>query len=177
MNAPSKESIAFSSYGKSWLIVIRGERGMKFDKWLVRHTGFSLVSLQYALAGGHRYQPTLLMTVIGAKSGELRSVALPYVRWEDSYVVVASKGGGPVNPHWVANVRSHSQVWLRVARTSIPAIARVAEGPEREELFDFVCAHKPNVARYQERASTFGRDIPLVVLTPNSVARAKGSRA
>jgi len=174
--SPSRENVAFSSYGRPWLIVVRGKRGMAFDRWLVRRTGFSLVSLQYALAGGNPYQPTLLLTVAGAKSGALRSVALPYVKYGDSYVVVASKGGGPVNPHWVANVRANPQCWLHVGRRSVPAIGHVATGEEREELYPFVCANKPNVARYQERAATFGREIPLVVLTPNA-ARKEGGRA
>lgn len=164
--SPSKENVAFSSYGRPWMIVVRGRRGMAFDRWLVKRTGFSAVSLQYALAGKNPYQPTLLLTVRGAKSGEPREVALPYVRHGESYIVVASKGGGPVNPHWVANARANPQVTLHVGRKKIPAVAHVAVGEERAELFPFVCANKPNVARYQERASTFGREIPLVVLTP-----------
>ena len=173
--SPSRESVSFSSYGRPWMIVVRGKRGMAFDRWLVRYTGFSVVSLQYALAGGNRYQPTLLVTMVGAKSGDLRSVALPYVEHEGRYVVVASKGGGPVNPHWVANLTANPQCWLHVGRRRVPAVAHVAAGAERERLYPYVCEHKPNVARYQERASTYGREIPLVVLTPNA-ALAGGER-
>ena len=161
-----KQNVAFSSYGKPWMIVVRGKRGMAFDRWLVRRTGFSIVSLQYALAGGNRYQPTLLLTAVGAKSGALRSAALPYIRRGNDLIVVASKGGGPVNPQWVSNLRAHPLCWLHVNRKQVPATARIADAQEREELFAYVCERKPNVARYQERASTFGRDIPLVVLTP-----------
>ncbi len=171
MSGPSQENVAFSSYGRPWLIVVKGARGMAFDRWLVKRSGFSVVSAQYALAGGNRYQPTLLMTVVGARSKELREVALPYVRWKESYVVVASKGGGPVNPAWVANVRANPQVWLHIGRHQIPAMARVVTGAEREQLFPWVCERKPNVARYQDRASGFGREIPLVVLTPNRVLK------
>lgn len=167
MKAPTPENVAFSSFGKPWMIVVRGKRGMAFDRWLVRHTGLSLVSLQYSLAGGYRYQRTLLLSMVGAKTGDLRSVALPYVIHGDSYVVVASKGGGAVNPDWVANLRKHPQCWLHIGRKRVPALAHVAEGAEREALYPFVCERKRNVARYQERASGFGREIPLVVLTPN----------
>ncbi len=166
MNAPARESIRFSSFGRSWLIVVRGKRGMAFDRWLVRKTGFSVVSLQYALAGRFRYQPTLLLTTVGARSGELREAALPYLRHGDSVVVVGSKGGGPVNPGWVANLRAHPLCWVRVRRKDSPMTARIASGTEREELFEYVVARKRNVARYQERADTFGRKIPLVVLSP-----------
>ncbi len=169
MKAPSKENVEFSSFGRPWLIVITGRRGMAFDRWLVKRTGFSLVSLQYALAGRFPYQPTLLLTTVGARSGELREAALPYVPHGETVVVVASKGGGAVNPAWVANIRRHPQVWARVGRRTIPMVAHIATGEERAELFPFVAARKPNVERYQERATTFGREIPLVVLTPNAV--------
>lgn len=164
--AAAKESLAFTSYGRPWLIVFRGKFGLAFDRFLVRYTGFSVISAQYALAGGHRYQPTLLLTTVGARSGQLRSVALPYIRRGGDYIVVASKGGGPKNPAWVANLRATDRCWLRVRRRTIPARARVATGDERAELYPYVVERKPNVARYQKRATTFGREIPLVVLSP-----------
>jgi deazaflavin-dependent oxidoreductase (nitroreductase family) len=160
------ENMAFSSYGRTWMIVLRGPRGMAFDRWFVRRTGYSLVSLQYALAGRNQYMPTLLLTTIGAKTGQLRSAALPYIPWKDGYVVVASKGGGPINPNWVANVRASDTCWFTLRRKEYAATAKVIEGPDRKELFDHVVRYKPNVARYQERASGFGREIPLVLLTP-----------
>ncbi len=161
------EQLEFTSFGRPWLIVVRGPRGMAFDRWLVRWTGFSVVSYQYSLAGRYPNQPTLLLTAIGRVSGELRSVALPYIRHGDDYVVVASKGGGPVNPAWVANLRAYDRCWLRVKRRAVPARARIAAGEERERLYSYVVERKANVARYQERASTFGREIPLVILTPS----------
>jgi deazaflavin-dependent oxidoreductase (nitroreductase family) len=168
---PSKETVAFSSFGRPWMIVVKGRRGMALDRWLVRHTGFSIVSFQYAKAGRWPYQPTLLLTTIGARTGALRSSALPYVRHGGSFVVIASKGGGPRNPDWVANARANPQCWVHVARKQIPVIAEVAHGVERAKLFAFVCHHKPNVARYQERAATYGREIPLLVLRPNAEKR------
>ncbi|HLA65847.1 MAG TPA: nitroreductase/quinone reductase family protein, partial [Candidatus Saccharimonadales bacterium] len=40
----------------------------------------------------------LLLTTVGAKSREARTVPLVYHRDGDRYVVVASKGGAPTNP-------------------------------------------------------------------------------
>jgi deazaflavin-dependent oxidoreductase (nitroreductase family) len=167
----AKESLRFTSFGRPWMILVRGRAGMAFDRWLVRWTGLSVVSLQYSLAGRYKYQPTLLLTTIGKVSGELRSVALPYIRHGDDYVVVASKGGGPVNPAWVGNIVANERCWMRVKRRSLPARAHVARDAERAELYPYVVERKPNVARYQERATGFGREIPLVVLSPTSTAR------
>lgn len=161
-----RQDIRFASYGRPWMIVLRGKRGLAVDKWLVRWTGFSLMSLQYALAGGNRYVPVLLLTTIGARSGQLRTVALPYLEWNGRYVIIGSNAGGPTDPYWVGNLRGDAHCWLHVKRRRMAALAHVSGGDERRELFQFVTRHKPNVARYQERASTFGREVPLVVLSP-----------
>jgi deazaflavin-dependent oxidoreductase (nitroreductase family) len=162
-----QDTVRFASHGRSWLIVLRGPRAMAFDRWLVRRTGFSLVSLQYALAGRYPYTPTLLLTTVGARTGELRRSALPYLEREDgSLVLVASKGGGPANPGWIANLRAHPQCWVHLARRERPAIARVVTGDDEwPELFAWTAARKASTARYQQRADTFGRRIPLVLLT------------
>lgn len=159
------ETRQFASFGRPWMVVIRGPRGMAFDRLLVRYTGFSLVSLQYALAGGYRYTPTLLLTTVGRRSGELRDAALPFVPHGDDLVVIGSKGGGPTDPAWVMNARHHELAWIVLRRKKIAVRARVTDGARDPELFAHVVAHKPNVARYAERAAGYGRSIPLVVLT------------
>ncbi|WP_051265504.1 nitroreductase/quinone reductase family protein [Nakamurella lactea] len=159
------ETVRFASYGRPWLIVLRGPRAMAFDRWLVRRAGFSLVSLQYALAGRHRYSPTLLLTTIGARSGALRQAALPYLERDGTLILVGSKGGGPTDPQWVRNLRRDGRCWVHIGRRQLPAIGHIADERERAELYDFVCQNKPNVPHYQQRADTFGRAIPFAVLS------------
>lgn len=161
----SSDTRQFASYGRQWLIVIRGPRGMAFDRFLVRHTGFSLVSLQYALAGRLPYNPTLLLTTVGRRTGEFREAALPYVRHGSDLVVIGSKGGGPRDPAWVVNARAHPLCWIVLRRKQIAVRATVRDASRDPELFAHVVAQKPNVARYAERAAGYGRQIPLVVLT------------
>lgn len=162
----SQQAIRYSSRGNTRWIVVRGERGRAFDRWLVRRTGFSVITWQYSKAGGNAYQPTLLLTTIGRRTGELRERALPYHRDGDRYVVIGSNGGGPKDPDWVFNVRADENVWLCVDRRNVAARARVAQGDERARLFALVDSKRDSLRRYQERASTFGREVPLVVLTP-----------
>ncbi|MBP6381840.1 MAG: nitroreductase family deazaflavin-dependent oxidoreductase [Pseudomonadales bacterium] len=161
------QKVRFASCFRPWMIVLRGRRGLAIDLWLVDNTGFSLMSLQYALAGGNAYTPTMAITMIGAKSGDLRRVALPYVRHGEDYLVIGSNAGGPDDPKWVGNLRKDGRCWLRVKRRPVTAMARIASGEERERLFAHVVRLKPNVARYQQRASTFGREIPIVVISPH----------
>jgi deazaflavin-dependent oxidoreductase (nitroreductase family) len=173
---PAQENLRFAAHGKTWLIVVRGKRGMAFDRWLVRWTGFSLVSLQYALSGGNAYMPTLLLTTTGRSTGLERDVALPYLWYGDSLVVVGSKAGGPIDPQWVHNIRHNGRCSVRLKRHRYVGEAHVADEKEWREMFDFVIENKPSVRRYQERATGYGRRIPFVVITAPGAMRARLGR-
>jgi deazaflavin-dependent oxidoreductase (nitroreductase family) len=156
----------FSARGNTRWIVLRGAWGRAIDRFLVRHTGFSVITWQYAKAGGNPYQPTLLLTTIGRRTGALRTRALPYYEVDGHPVVIGSNGGGPRDPDWVFNVRANGSAWIRMRRRDMPVRAHVAAGDERAHLFTEITSRRDSLARYQERASTFGREVPLVVLEP-----------
>jgi len=156
----------FSAGGRTRLILLRGGWGRAIDRFLVRWTGWSMITWQYTHAAGRAYQPTLLLTTIGRKTGLLRTSALPYYRVGADLVVCGTRGGGPHDPLWVGNVRAHPHCWLRVRRHLIPATARVAAGEERVELFELVAPQHGGLRRYQKQASKYGREIPLVIVTP-----------
>jgi len=160
------EQMRFSAQGRTWMIVLRGRWGAAIDRFLVRRTGFSMITWQYSKAAGRHYTPTLLLTTIGAKTGQLRTSPLPYYPVGQDLVVCGSRGGGPTNPLWVGNVRANPACWLRIKRRLVPARARVVTGVERDELFETVAKVHLGLRRYQQQAATFGRQVPLVILTP-----------
>jgi deazaflavin-dependent oxidoreductase (nitroreductase family) len=164
----ANEAISYSSRGNTRWIILKGSRGRAFDRAVVRYLGFSVITWQYAKAAGVGYRSTLLLTTIGKRSGKLRSRALPYYRDGDRFVVIGSNGGGPKDPDWVWNVRSNGAAWAHVKRQKHAVTAQVAEGEERERLFAMIGTKGDSLARYQERASQFGRSVPLVVLDPKS---------
>jgi deazaflavin-dependent oxidoreductase (nitroreductase family) len=166
VNSEAGAAISYSSRGNTRWIILKGSRGRAFDRVLVRFLGGSVITWQYAKAGGVRYRSTLLLTTIGKRSGKLRPRALPYYDDGDCFVVVGSNGGGPKDPDWVWNVRANGSAWVHVKRRKIPVTAHVSEGAEYERLFALIGAKGDSLARYQERASTFGRTVPLVVLAP-----------
>jgi deazaflavin-dependent oxidoreductase (nitroreductase family) len=172
MSEDHASAIAFSSRGNTRWIVVRGPLGRAFDRWLVRVTGFSVITWQYSKAGGNPYQPTLLLTTIGRKSGQLRTRALPYQVDDEGgalgprLVVIGSNGGGPRDPDWAWNVRANSAAWVCVGRKRRAVRAHIATGDERQRLFELIAGRRDTLARYQERAATFGREVPLVVLEP-----------
>ena len=162
----SDVAMKFSARGNTRWIVLRGERGQQIDRFLVRHTGYSVITWQYAKAGGNAYLPTLLLTTVGRRSGQLRTKALPYYPDGDRFVVLGSNGGGPKDPDWVWNIRENGAAWIRVARRDLAVRATVAVGDERARLFAQINAQRDSLGRYQERAATYGRDVPIVVLEP-----------
>jgi deazaflavin-dependent oxidoreductase (nitroreductase family) len=106
---------------------------------------------------------TLLLTTRGKQSGRLRVMPLIYGRDGDSYVVVASKGGAPVNPGWFHNLLAEPEVRIQVGSEVMESVARVAEPDERDRLWTQMTEIWPDYEKYQARTE---RVIPLVVITP-----------
>ena len=148
-------------------VVVQGRRGLAVDRFVLRWTGVSLVTFQYAVARGHPYCPTLLLTTTGRRSGARRTVALPWVADGTDLLVCGSAGGGPRNPDWVANLRAEPACAVRLSGRTRPAVAHVAAGAERERVYAVLTAARPVVAAYERAAATHGRTMPLVVIRPS----------
>lgn len=114
---------------------------------------------------GHRVPgapPTLLLTHVGAKSGQKRISPLTYTKGDgDDLVLVASKGGHPKNPAWFHNLKAHPDTEVQVGRERRQVHARVATDEERERLWPLVVDNYGGYADYQKRTE---RKIPLVIL-------------
>ena len=158
----SADKRRFSSGGRTGFIILKGRGGRAVDTALVWGTGYSLITKQYALAGGRPYTPTLLLTTVGARTGRRRRAVLPYFRVGDDLVVRGSNGGGPTDPGWVHNVRANPAAWVRVRCRTRPALAHVATGAEREQLYDTLCRMSDMTRVYQDMCAP--RELPLVVL-------------
>ena len=108
--------------------------------------------------------PLLVMTSRGARTGDERRAILTWHRDGDDYVVAGTAGGSPTTPAWVHNVEEHPEVALETENRRFEARARViAEGPERDRLWDDHVAQLPWFADYPRQT---GRVIPMVRLTP-----------
>jgi deazaflavin-dependent oxidoreductase (nitroreductase family) len=158
----SAEKEAFSSGGKRHLLLLHGKWGLRVDLAILRLTGYSLITKQYAMAAGVPYQPTLLLETRGARTGKRRRCGLPYFRVGDDLVVRGTHGGGPTDPHWVDNVRKTRDVEIRILRKRHAVVAEVTQGEERARIFEAIARKDPSMRRYQEMAAP--RDIPLVAL-------------
>jgi deazaflavin-dependent oxidoreductase (nitroreductase family) len=116
-----------------------------------------------SLGGGEGMVPTLLLTTVGRKSGQPLTIPLIYSRAGDGYCVIASKGGAPAHPAWYLNLEAKPEVHVQVAADKFRARARVAEGEERERLWQQMVDIYAPYTQYQEATE---RRIPVVVLDP-----------
>ena len=112
---------------------------------------------------GHDWNGTtaLILTTHGRRSGEQRDSALIYRPHGDAYVIVASKGGAPDHPAWYKNLVADPHVSVQVLGDRFDAVARTAQGAEREELWTLMTQAWPAYDEYQVKTE---REIPVVVL-------------
>jgi deazaflavin-dependent oxidoreductase (nitroreductase family) len=113
---------------------------------------------------GHDWRgvPTLLLTVVGRKTGTKRRTALIYGRDGDDYLLVASKGGAPKNPLWYENLVANPDVEVQVGPEVFEATARTATPEEKQRLWPGLVEIWPDYANYEKKTD---RDIPVVILS------------
>lgn len=113
------------------------------------------------VGGGFEGAPMLLLHHTGAKSGTVRVTPLVYLPDGDNWVIFASKAGAPTNPDWFHNLKANPETEIEVGAETVPVRVRIAEGEERDGLFNEQKARMPGFAEYEARA---GRVIPVLVL-------------
>jgi deazaflavin-dependent oxidoreductase (nitroreductase family) len=112
--------------------------------------------------GGHKFTTTLLLKLVGRKSGQTRMNPLIYGDIGGEVVIVASKGGADHHPAWYLNITDSKVIDFQVATQAFRGTWREPRGAERAKVWDFMVSVFPPYKNYQ--AST-DREIPLVMLS------------
>ena len=107
--------------------------------------------------------PVLLLTSVGAKSGERRTTPVMYLPDGERMVIFASLGGAPNNPAWYHNLVANPSATVEVGPGTVEVEAVVTSGEERDRLFDQQAALYPQFADYAQKTT---RQIPVVALVP-----------
>jgi len=116
-----------------------------------------------ATAGTLRGMPIVVLTTVGAKTGNLRKTALMRVEHEGRYAVVASLGGAKKNPLWYFNLLANPHVELQDGDEKRDYNARQVEGAEKATWWKRAVEAYPDYEAYQRRTA---RQIPVFVLEP-----------
>lgn len=137
-------------------------RTLTAHQWIYEHSGGLI---------GHRLllgNPTLLLHMTGAQTGRPRTTALTYARDGQVYLVVASNGGSPRPPAWLANLKAIPDVRIQVGRKSIPVSARVTYPDDADYADRWQVADTVNQGRYSHYQRKTSRPIAIVELAPRA---------
>ncbi len=130
----------------------------RLNVWLYRRRG-----------GGQSGRAGLLLTTMGARSGQERTVALgKFADDEGRWIVVASLAGAARHPAWLINLAKHpDQVWVEAGRDRFKVRPEILRGEERAEAWRRIVATAPGYGRYEQMTD---REIPVVRLERESGA-------
>jgi len=129
--------------------------------------GSRMMAAIYRLTGGRSSGQMLLLTTVGAKSGEQRVANLR--RFDDGagrWLIVGSAGGQAKHPGWLHNLAQNpDQAWIEVGRERSKVHPELLNGDERGTAWKRIVAEAPQFGKYEH---TTDREIPVVRLTRES---------
>jgi deazaflavin-dependent oxidoreductase (nitroreductase family) len=111
--------------------------------------------------GMHR-ERLVLLTTVGARTGQQRTTPMMFHRDGDRILVVAANAGAPRHPDWYRNLVREARVTVEVGDETYPAIATVLTAQERDREWAALKKAYPFFLEYEKTA---GRMIPVVALT------------
>jgi deazaflavin-dependent oxidoreductase (nitroreductase family) len=99
----------------------------------------------------------------GARTGMVRHAVLGYLdEGNDGWLVIASKGGAPTNPAWVANLAAQTDATVVLADgTRVAVQAERLEGEELDRAWERIGEEAPEYPVYRSRTT---REIPVIRL-------------
>lgn len=137
-------------------------RVLRIHQWIYEHTDGLL---------GHRLlfgNPTLLLRTVGRRTGLPRTNGLTYARDGHDYLVVASNGGHPKPPAWLANLKAHPDCEIQVGRRRHHVIARPTLPDDPDYARRWTIVDTNNNGRYTQYQKMTQRPIAVVELRPTS---------
>ena len=106
--------------------------------------------------------PLLLLTALGAKSGQPRTTPTGYFDIDGHVYIVGSSAGRDRDPAWAFNIRAHPEVTVEIgADPPRTATARELPRDERDSVYPRIVERAPGFGEYEKRTD---RVIPVFEL-------------
>jgi deazaflavin-dependent oxidoreductase (nitroreductase family) len=107
----------------------------------------------------------LMLTTIGARSGQPRRNTLGcFTDGDNAWIIVGSAGGSARHPGWVFNLAKHpDQVRIEIGNRKLKVRPETISGEERNRVWQQIIAEAPVYADYPSKTD---REIPVIRLTP-----------
>jgi deazaflavin-dependent oxidoreductase (nitroreductase family) len=113
------------------------------------------------IQGMHR-ERLVLLTTVGARTGQLRTTPMMFHPDGERLLVVASNVGARRHPDWYHNLVANPRVTVEVGAETYEAVAAPLDGEERERVWTMLKQTYPFFADHEASTS---RTIPVVALT------------
>ena len=134
-------------YGSRRWFVRLARAYVPFDRLIGRLSRGRLVAM------GLRDLPSFLLTTVGHRTGESRTVPLLFLADGTDFVVIASNFGQHHHPAWSANLLANPSATVNLGGRSFPVRAALVDGAERERLISALRVLWPAYATYEIWAS------------------------
>jgi deazaflavin-dependent oxidoreductase (nitroreductase family) len=105
--------------------------------------------------------PMVLLSTVGAKSGQVRVNPVMYRSDGGRMYVFASKGGAPTNPDWYFNMVANPEMSVEVGTDTYDVTATEIKGAERDRIYADQAREYPGFAEYEAKTD---RLIPVMAL-------------
>ena len=129
--------------------------------------GARMMAGLYRRTGGRANPNALILTTIGAKTGEERTASLR--RFDDGdgrWLVTGANGASAKHPGWLINLaRNPDRVWVEVGRDRFKVTPEVLHGDDRTAAWQRVVREVPAYGPYVNKTD---REISVVRLTRDS---------
>ena len=118
----------------------------------------------YKLSGGRLgsrmgWIDVALVSVVGRKTGKLRTVPIACYPYRDSVAVSASNSGLDTHPAWYLNMKSNPEVSVQLGRERFRAVAEEVSAEERDLLWQKIVEINHHQGDYLQQTN---RKIPLI---------------
>ena len=117
----------------------------KFDRLLHKVSGGRFISSAGLV-------PSLMLSVRGAKSGQLRRTPLATVLVGDSWYIVGSNYGRPDHPLWTGNLLAHPEASISFKGKDFDVTAHLLSADEKAAVWPALLKVWPNYDVYVERS-------------------------
>lgn len=134
-----------SSQPASWLLSKILE---PIDKLALRATGGRFTTARLLAAA-----PVIILATNGARTGEPRSSVLLGIPLEGTLAVIGTNYGQKSTPGWVYNLEANPRAEVTYRTTTVPVIARHADGTEVEQAFRRSAGIYPGYPEYRKRVA------------------------
>src|SRR5262245_17918554 len=141
-----------------------GTHGTRMPTGALARFGSRMMAGLYRMTGGRSGSDALLITTVGARSGEERVASVRrFDEGEGQWPVVGSAGGSAKNPAWVHNLAAHPEsVWVEVGKEKSKVRPEILAGEERAAAWTRIVAEAPQFGSYLDKTD---REMPVVRLT------------